>query len=350
MKGGHLMANKISSTPLLPQPKDKTPVPASTRVQKIVHSSKREPWPLFTSLLVLGVIILIVASTVAWNLLRNVKVTTNQAPSQAPVLTFEVQRTAPYAGLEFTLVNAQYATTFIDDDIHSGSGVVRLNMKVANNSSDQINIVYYDIARLLAPKLSPIAPTNVSLSVGPKPHTSETGWLDFSVSSPLQLSTLQLQLGSTTLGESLVKIPLSGSFNASRYSNRTSPQNLDISYYFPYYNPQLLIYHLKSVNIRHAYRGSQAKAGQQYYVLNFSVDNPNATNVSPGYGYDYIRLSFNGGPIHPPIDNTLPYGFNALAKGVGGRVVFTGPAGLKAFTIDFLVQYQSGGSNFNVTL
>src|SRR2546423_13175431 len=187
MKGEYLMANKISSTPLLPQPKDKTPVPASTRVQKIVHSSKREPWPLFTSLLVLGVIILIVASTVAWNLLRNVKVTTNQAPTQAPMVTFEVQRTASYAGLEFALVNAQYATTFIDDDIHSGSGILRLNMKVANNSSDQINIVYYDIARLLAPKLSPIAPTNVSLSVGPKPHTSETGWLDFSVSSQFHL-------------------------------------------------------------------------------------------------------------------------------------------------------------------
>src|SRR5260370_17845838 len=218
------MSINITGTPLLPHHKNKTRVPAGRRVQKIVHSSKREPWPLFTSLLVLGVIILIVASTVAWNLLRNVKVTTNQAPSQAPMLTFEVQRTAAYAGLEFTLVNAQYATTFIDDDIHSGSGVVRLNMKVANTSSDQINIVYYHIPRLLAPNLSSIAPTNVSLSVGPKPHTSETGWLDFSVSSPLQLSTLQLQLGSTTLGESLVKIPLSGPFDSSRYSDRTSPQ------------------------------------------------------------------------------------------------------------------------------
>src|SRR5260370_29221649 len=98
------------------------------------------------------------------------------------MLNFERKGKATYGGLEFHLVNAQYATTFIDDDIHSGSGVVRLNMKVANNSSDQISIVYYDIARLLAPKLSSIAPTNVSLSVGPKPHTSETGWLDFSVS------------------------------------------------------------------------------------------------------------------------------------------------------------------------
>src|SRR5205814_10629750 len=136
---------------------------------------------------------------------------------------------------------------------------------------------------------------------------------------------------------------------ASRYRDRTSPQNLDINYYFPYNNPHLLIYHLTSVDIRYSYRGIQARRGQQYYVLNFRVDNPNGTNVSPGYGYDYIRLSFNGGPIHPPIDNTLPYGFNALAKGVGGRVVFTGQAGLEPFTNHFVVQYQRGGRCYNVT-
>lgn len=350
MKGGQLVTNKISSTPLLPQPKDKTPVPASARVHKFVHSSKREPWPLFIGLLVLGMIILIVASSVALNLLKNVKVNTNPAPTQAPTLTFNVQRTAAYAGLQFTLVNAQYATSFADDNIHPGTGLVRLDMNVANNSSDQVSIVYYDIARLLAPKLSPIAPTNVSLSSGPKPHASETGWIDFSVSSALQLNTLRLQLGSTSLGESLVNIPFSGPFNASRYSDRTSQQNLDINYYFPYYAPRLLIYHLKSVDIRYAYRGIQVKAGQQYYVLNFQVDNPNGTNISPGFGYDYIRLSYNGGPIHPPIDNTLPYGYNAQAKGVSGRVVFMGPAGLHAIAIDFLVQYASGGSYYNVTL
>ncbi len=344
------MANKTSTTPLLSRPKDKTYVPAKTPLQKIVRSSKRGLWPLFSILLVLGVIILIVASSIAWNWLKDIKLPIGSAPKQAPILTFNVQRTASYAGLDFTIVNAQYATSLADDGIQSGSGVVRLNMKVANKSTDQINIVYYDIARLLAPKLSPIAPTNVSLSVGPKPGTSETGWIDFSVFSALQLNTLQLQLGSTTLGESLVTIPFTGPFNASRYSDRTSPQNLDINYYFPYNDPHLLIYHLTSVDIRYSYRGMQAKARQQYYVLNFRVNNPNGTNVSPGYGYDYIRLSFNGGPIHPPVDNTLPYGFNAGTNRAGGRVVFLGPAGLKAITIDFLVQYGGGGSDYNVTL
>ena len=108
--------------------------------------------------------------------------------------------------------------------------------------------------------------------------------------------------------------------------------------------------HLVGVDVRYAYKGTQVKAGQQYYVLNFRVDNPNADKVSPGLGFDYMRVSFNGGPIHPPVDNTLPYGFDAGAKGVSGRVVFIGPAGLKSLTLDFLVQYGSGGSNYVVTL
>ncbi|MFL5658842.1 MAG: hypothetical protein ACJ8CB_32245, partial [Ktedonobacteraceae bacterium] len=219
------MPNKISTTPLLSRPNDKTYVPAKTPLQKIVRSSKRGLWPLFSSLLVLGVIILIVASSIAWNWLKDVKLTFGSAPKEVPILTFNVQRTASYAGLDFTIVNAQYATSFANDGIQSSSGVVRLNMKVANKSTDQINIVYYDIARLLAPKLSPIAPTNVSLSVGPKPGTSETGWIDFSVSSALQLNTLQQQHWSTTLGESLVTKPITGPYNDSRYSNITSPQN-----------------------------------------------------------------------------------------------------------------------------
>src|SRR5947199_3232148 len=115
------MPNKISTTPLLSRPNDKTYVPAKTPLQKIVRSSRTGLWPLFSSLLVLGVIILIVASSIAWNWLRNVKLTINPAPKQAPILTFKVQRTAAYAGLDITIVNAQYATSFVDDGIQSGS-------------------------------------------------------------------------------------------------------------------------------------------------------------------------------------------------------------------------------------
>ena|SRR5947209_18849292 len=340
------MAKKIS--PALPQPIDKTPVPDINSIQESRHPYRQ--WLLFSSLLILGIIILLVVNNGTLGLLKNIKFTVNPAPTQAPIDTFNVERTAHYAGLNYTVINAQYATSFADDGIHTGAAIVRLNMHVENKSTDQISIIYYDIARLLAPNLSPVAPTNVHLSVGPQPGTSETGWIDFSVPGALQLNTLQLQLGSATLGESLVTIPFTGAFDPGRYNDRTSPQSLDINYYFPYYNPQLLIYHLTSVDIRYSYRGIQAKAGQQYYVLNFRVDNPNGVKISPGYGYDYVRLIYNDGPTHPPVDSTLPYGFNTGAKGVGGRVAFIGPAGQNSVTLDFLIQYGSGGNKYPVSL
>src|ERR1700737_4070567 len=130
-------------------------------------------------------------------------------------------------------------------------------MHVTNKSTDQITIIHYDIARLLAPKLDPISPTNVSLSVGPKPGTSESGWIDFSAPQALQLNTLKLQLGPAQLGEYLVTIPFTGAFNPNNYKDRSSSQSLTINYYFPYNNPHLLIYHLVSVDVRYSYKGVQ---------------------------------------------------------------------------------------------
>jgi hypothetical protein len=350
MKGGMFMAKKSSATPLLTGPQDEMPLP-EVRMHIKSNQKPTKPWlgVWFSAFLVLGLLILLVASTFAWNLLKNVKITTNPVPTQAPINTLNVQRTADYAGLEFTVVNVQYATSFLDDTIHPGAAIVRLNMKVANKSSDQVTIVYYDIARLLGSKSSLFNPTNVHLSIGPKPGTSESGWIDFAVPAGLQLDTMQLQMGSTLLGESLVTIPFTGPFDGSRYNDRTVAQTLTINYYFPYNNQQLLIYHLTRVEIRNDYRGVQVKAGQQYYVLYFRVENPNVDKVSPGFGYDYIRLIYNGGPTHPPVDNTLPYGFSA-GKTTGGQVAFVGPAGMRAVTLDFLVQYGSGGSNYHVSL
>ncbi len=344
------MVKKPLSIPILaPQHREKLPAPVVTSLQTSKNPA-RQQWLLFSVLLIVGVIILSSVSYAAWGWLKNIKIPTNPTSTPIPSQTFNVQRTADYAGLEYTVVNIQYATSFADDGIHPGAAVVRVNMNVANKSSDQISVMYYDVARLLAPHGSALNPTNVSLSVGPKPGTSETGWIDFSAPSGLQLSALKLQLGSTLLGEYMVTIPFTGKFNPNDYTDRTSAQNLDFNYYFPYNNPHLLTYHLSSVDIRDSYQGAQTKAGQQFYVLNFRVSNPNGIAVAPGFGYDYIRISFNGGPIHPPVDNTLPYTFNAGAKSVGGRVVFTGPAGIKSFTIDFLVQYGSGGTEFTVSL
>ena len=341
----------VKKTPTIPDPpifQEKTPVLHGTKFLKRGNPSRQ--WLLFSSLLIVGIIMLTLVSSTVLGFLKNVKFSFNPAPTPVPTLSFNVNRTAPYAGLVYTVLNAQYATSFDDDGIRTGPAIVRLNMKVTNPSSEQISVIYYDIARLIAPKLDPISPTNVTLSVGPRARSSETGWIDFSVPAGIRLDTLKLRLGSTVIGEYLVTIPFSGAFHPEKYKDRSSPQSLDINYGFPPSAPLNLVYHLSRVDIRYAYRGNQAKAGQQYYVLNFSVSNPNGVKVSPGFGYDYVRLIYNDGSTHPPIDNTLPYTFNAFAKGVNGRVEFVGPAGLGSITIDFLVQYTSAGNNYTVSL
>jgi hypothetical protein len=312
------------------------------------NSKPAQLWLWITGVLLIGAIILGSVSYITWNWLRNLQITfgAGNTPSTINVTTFNVQRTATYANLNFTVVNAQYAISFPDDTIQTELALVRLNMRVTNKSTDQVSVIYYDVARLLVPGSKPIAPTNVHLSTGPKPGSSEMGWIDFPVAKSVQLSALRLQLGSVAIGETLLTIPFSGSFDPDQFAGKTSRQSLTIWYNFSGY---VLVYHLTSVNILYAYRGTQAKVGQQFYVLNFAVDNNNGITVSPGLGFDYIRLIINGYDT-PPIDNTLPYSFNAGKHAVAGRVVYVGPAGMKTLNIAFLLQVVQGQNPYSVSL
>ena len=316
-------------------------------------SKQSNLWLWITSLLLIGVIILGGVSYITWSWLRSLQVTFRAGDTQPTITTFNVQsttfnvqRTGTYADLYFTVLNAQYASSFQNDPIQTGQAMVRVNMRVTNKSTDQVSVIYYEVARLIVPDAKPISPTNVHLSTGPKPGSSEIGWIDFPVSKGMQLSALRLQLGSVALGEALVIIPFSGPFDPNHFVGRTSPQSLTFDYYF---SGNVLVYHLTSVNILYAYRGTQSKTGQQFYVLNFTVDNNNGVTVSPGYGFDYIRLIING-YNSPPIDNTLPYGFKAGAHGVAGRVVYVAPAGLKTLDFAFLLQIVQGQDNHSVNL
>jgi len=338
------MAKKGPSTILVEQLREATSHAAISRAPQKTHSFRLSPW--LSIILVAGLLILSVVSLVTWNWLKSIKIntTTNTAPSA--VTTLKVQRTIPYANLNFTVLSAQYATSFANDDIHPAPGTVRLNMRVTNPNKFSVAVIYYDVARLLIPKLQPVAPTNISLSTGPQPGTSETGWIDFPVAQSTQLNTLKLQLGSPATGEMLMTMPFSGAFNPNQYTGKISPQSLTVPYNF---QGSILTYHLLSVDIRYSYAGSQCKTGQQFYVLNFSVDNGNGANISPGYGYDYIRLYINGAN-RPPIANTLPYTFKAGAQGVNGHVVYAEPAGLKSLQIAFLLQVVVGQQSYSINL
>ena len=296
----------------------------------------------------MGMLLLGTVSVLAWNWLRSVPITlnTNASSPRVAVTTLNVKRTASYADLSLTVASAQYATSFSDDLIHLGPAFVRLNMQVTNPTRATIALVYYDIARLLMPKQQPIAPTNVQLASSVSAGAAVKGWIDFPVSTGTQLAGLKLQLGSAPLNETLVVVPFTGAFHPGQYLNHLSPQSLVIYYDFKGYT---LTYHLVSVDVRYSYNGEQAKAGQQFYVFNWSVDNPNGADVSPGFGFDYIRMVVNGAD-RPPIDNTLPYTFKAGGQGIGGRVVYGAPAGMTSFAMAFLYQLSPGQNSYQVSL
>jgi hypothetical protein len=305
-------------------------------------------WPGLAMLLVTGAILLGVVSFWAVNWLRSMPIATiaNTNAARVPVTTLNVKRTVSYADLSLTVVSAQYAVSFSDDFIRPGPAFVRLNMQVTNPTRGEIALVYYDIARLLVPVQQPIAPTNVQLASAVPQGAVVKGWIDFPVATGTQLAKLKLQLGSMVLNETLVLVPFTGAFHPEQYLNHLSPQSLVIYYNFKGYT---LTYHLLSVDARYSYNGVQARAGQQFYVLNWSVDNPNGADVSPGFGFDYIRLVVNGAD-RPPIDNTLPSTFKAGSNGVGGRVVYSAPAGMKTFGVAFLFQLSAGQDSYDVNL
>jgi hypothetical protein len=304
-------------------------------------------WLWIIGLLITGLILFGSVSNIALNWLNSVHITFGAGNTRPPdITTYDVGRPGTYAGLSFTILNAQYATAFPNDTIQTGPALVRINLKVANKSTDSISVIYYDVARLMVPGVKPIAPTNVSLSSGPKPGASEVGWLDFPVSKGVQLSTLKLLLGSQLLNETLLIIPFKGPYDANHFAAKTYPQTLTIWYNF---SGNILVYHLQSVNVLYAYRGTQATVGQQFYVFNFTVDNNNGVMVSPGFGFDYIRLIINGYNT-PPIDNSLPHDFKADAHGDAGRVVYKGPAGLTRLDFAFRVQLAQGQSVYSVPL
>ncbi|HEY0753629.1 MAG TPA: hypothetical protein VGD98_06675 [Ktedonobacteraceae bacterium] len=342
------MSRQLSDAPVKPDEQVKIAITGSLPILK-----SREPavfWPWLGGLLLVGLVIVGIVTLSVWNWLNNVQIGSGVSQASSSVSTLQIGRSAIYADLNITWINAQYTTFFSDDPIHAGAATIRIGLSVNNPTSNTVVITYYDDVRLLVPGQQPFVPTNLNLSAAPQKGTTQTGWIDFPVPQKLDLNSLKLQLGNAAANELLVTVPAQDKFNATQHNMQTFHPPLTVTYYFkgwqlPGYD---LVYHLNSVDVRDSYNGVETKAGQQFYALNWTVDNPNGATVNPGLGFDYIRLVFSGGN-RPPMDNTLPVGFKANSSRVGGRVVFAGPSNLRSLTIVFLRQAIAGGDSYNVS-
>jgi len=345
------MSKQLSEAPLLQEEESVL----STTTARLRALKKRQPsvfWPWLGGLLVVGLVLVSVVSFSVWNWLNSIQNGVNHtAQSSSPISTVKVQRSIMYADLQFTLVSMQYATSFKDDLIRPGSAVVRAEISVENPTQSTVAIMYYDIVRLLVPKQQlPTTPGNLNLAVTLKAGATQTGWIDFPIAKDTALAGLKLQFGNAKINEQLATIPVSGSYNANQGKNHLYHTSLSVNYYFKGWQlpGYWLQYHLTSVDVRSAYNGIQAKAGQQFYLLTFSVSNPNGVSVSPGRGFDYLRLGLSSN--RPPFDSTLPGTFKANAHNVTGRIVFSAQAGLHTLNVIFLRQATAGWETYPVSL
>lgn len=341
------MSKQLWDIPL--RPDEQLATSTSDRLPALKRMQPSAFWPWLGGLLLVGLVIVGIVTYATWNWLHSVQSGIDANQPSSTLATLNVQRTALYAGLGITLVNVAYAPSFSDDAIHAGPAAVRVNVRIHNPTSGAVAIAYYDAARLLVPHQRPIAPANLNLAGSVAAGATRSGWLDFPASGQIELNSLMLQVGNAAMHEQLITIPVSGAFHADQYSPRMYHPALTVNYYFKgwqlpgYY----LTYHLTGVEVQYAYNGVQVSAGQQFYILNFSVDNPNGADVHPGWGNDYLRLRFSS--LHTPVDSTLPGDFKPGARHITGHVVFAAPAGLRALTIVFLRQAVAGGDPYPIS-
>ncbi len=152
------MDKKTAIVPVLSRSEEEEKeMPVQTHPRQRKFTSLLGLW--FIIVIVVGAVIVIVVSSVVGYWLHDVQVPTsininNPVATPAPITTFKVGRSAPYAGLDMTVVNAQYATSFDDDLIHSGTAIVRLNMQMTNHTvlRSMLSIIQLHVCCLLGGK------------------------------------------------------------------------------------------------------------------------------------------------------------------------------------------------------
>ena len=113
--------------------------------------------------------------------------------------SINVNRGADYNHVRVTVVGAQQAGKFSDDRKPAGSYTIRVALSVQSDKGEQapIGIDYASIARLRLANGQFIAPKLVNMSPNVLPNQAFTGFIDFPVSAPVNLSDLALQLGNS---------------------------------------------------------------------------------------------------------------------------------------------------------
>ncbi len=245
-------------------------------------------------------------------------ISTNGAATEQVNLAFS------YAGLNLTITSVQYAASFPDDS--STAGGVRVAFTENNATNSNPSFVYDQIARLILPDHSSIAPTSELHDISPDSQTSRSNWLDFPVSSqPSDLSQLVLQMG--TAQESQMQIPLKPGADLSKYQPKTVKPGSSFQY-------AGLNWTLVSATESLSVPVRQATTGNVFITVALKVFNPTG-NAYSALASEYARLQAGGTSNAPTSETNFPITVDAQAT-ISGTIIFLVPQGTTSFTLVML--------------
>jgi hypothetical protein len=247
-------------------------------------------------------------------------------PPLASPTTTQLNETVNYAGVEITILNAQQASSFSDDNNSSTNELVRLNLKEIAGSAVG-SFLYSDVMRLVLPDKTTIVPSRAQNDIGPEQGTTRTNWIDFTVATNTKIDQLTLLLG--TDKEAQMSVPLSSGANLSAYQLKTTSPNTTTQY-------AGLTWTVTSVTLAWNYNGHQADKGMRYVVVQFRIDNPTSQQFTSGFPEEYMRLKAGAATSAPAGNTTLPLTVPANSSGATGVVAFQVPEGSTAYTLILL--------------
>jgi len=250
----------------------------------------------------------------------------NGTPQAIPPTTTQINSTVTYASVDVTVINAQKASSFSDDNANSNSAyVIRLNIKEHNPTTGSVYLFYNDNLHLILPDGTSVAATSEHDTSGIGQAVARTNWVDFPVSTNVDVSKLTVRFGGAK--EAQMDVPLTGSANVGKYQLKTITPNSTFTY-------AGLNWTLTMVTSSWSANGKQADSGMRYIVVTLKANNPTQSNFYV-FASDYVRLKSDTTTSSPTKD-TFSSSVDAGTTGSTGTVTFLMPQNASSFTLVML--------------
>ncbi len=264
--------------------------------------------------------------------------TGSNGTATVPLTTKNINAALTYASVDITILNAQEASSFTDDSNTSSPVLLRLNMKEHNPTAGTIFLSYSDNFHLILPDGTSVIPAREHDIGEVAQAVTQTSWVDYSLSSSVDITKLTLRLGGAN--EVQEDVPLTGNADLGKYQAKTISPNMAFQY-------AGVNWTLTTVTSSFSANGKQAAGGMRYIVVTLKLGNPTSSVFYPEMS-TYARLK-SGDIVNSPTSDTFPVDVAAGTTGTTGTVTFLMPQNNSSFTLTMLARTDTSSPAPQVT-